>query len=50
MEVNVSQIPTFQKEALADLAVRLTKECFEIPGMEEKYQKWLKERETKEGE
>lgn len=50
MEINVSQIPTFQQEALWDLAVRLTKECFQIPGMEEKYQKWREERETKKGE
>lgn len=36
--INVDSIPEFQKNALADMALDLTRACFEIPGMEERYQ------------
>ena len=39
--INVDSIPEFQKNALADMALDLTRTCFEIPGMEERYQQWL---------
>ena len=39
--INVDSIPEFQKNALADMALDLTRACFEIPGMEERYQQWL---------
>lgn len=37
----VDSIPDFQKNALADMALEITRACFEIPGMEERYQQWL---------
>lgn len=39
--INVDSIPEFQRKALADMALDLTRACFEIPGMEERYQQWL---------
>ena len=39
--VDFDSIPEFQKNALADMALELTRACFEIPGMEERYQQWL---------
>ena len=39
--INVDSIPEFQRTALADMALDLTRACFEIPGMEERYQQWL---------
>lgn len=39
--INVDSIPEFQRNALADMALDLTRACFEIPGMEERYQQWL---------
>lgn len=41
LTINVDSIPEFQKNALADMALDLTRACFEIPGMEERYQEWL---------
>ena len=38
--INVDSIPEFQRNALADMALDLTRACFEIPGMEERYQQW----------
>ena len=39
--IDVDPIPDFQKNALADMALEITRACFEIPGMEERYQQWL---------
>ena len=39
--IDVDSIPEFQKNALADLTLELTRAYFEIPGMEERYQQWL---------
>ena len=39
--IDVDSIPDFQKNALADMALEITRACFEIPGMEERYQQWL---------
>lgn len=39
--IDVDSIPDFQKNALADMALKITRACFEIPGMEERYQQWL---------
>ena len=35
--IDVDSIPDFQKNALADMALEITRSCFEIPGMEERY-------------
>lgn len=34
--IDVDSIPDFQKNALADMALEITRACFEIPGMEER--------------
>ena len=47
--INVNSIPAFQRDALADMAIRLTREYFKTPGVEEKYQKWLAERKSEKG-
>lgn len=39
--IDVDSIPEFQKNTLADMALELTRACFGIPGMEERYQQWL---------
>lgn len=39
--IDVESIPEFQKNALADLTLELTRAYFKIPGVEERYQKWL---------
>ena len=39
--INVDSIPEFQRNAMADMALDLTRACLEIPGMEERYQQWL---------
>lgn len=39
--IDVDSIPDFQKNALADMALEITRTCFEIPGMEERYQQCL---------
>ncbi len=53
--IDVDSIPEFQRNALADLTLELTRAYFEIPGMEERYQQWLpgylerkRQREAKE--
>lgn len=48
--IDVNSIPAFQRDALADMAIRLTIEYFKTPGVEEKYQEWLDQRERKESE
>lgn len=35
--IDVDSIPDFQKNTLADMALEITRACFEIPGMEERY-------------
>ena len=39
--IDVDSIPEFQRNALFDMALDITRECFSIPGMEERYQQWL---------
>lgn len=48
--IDVDSIPAFQRDALADMAIRLTREYFKTPGVEEKYQEWLEKRERKKSE
>lgn len=36
--IDVDSIPEFQRNALFDMALDITRECFSIPGMEERYQ------------
>lgn len=39
--IDVDSIPEFQRNTLFDMALDITRECFSIPGMEERYQQWL---------
>lgn len=39
--IDVDSIPEFQRNALFDMALDITRKCFSIPGMEERYQQWL---------
>ena len=47
MTFNLDKVPEFQRNELSDLAVSLTKALFDIPGEEERYQRWLEERRSK---
>ena len=42
--IDVNAIPEYQKRALVEWAIKVTEECFAQPGMEEKYQEWLVQR------
>lgn len=39
--VDLDSLPEYKKRTLADMALDLTRVCFEIPCMEERYRKWL---------
>lgn len=47
--IDVASIPDFRREALAKGALELMEQVFSMPGAEERYQAWLKERKTKKG-
>ena len=49
MAINADRMPQYRKDTLADATLELVKHCFAIPGMEEKYQAWLREREAQKG-
>lgn len=44
IQIDTSQIPDFRRRELAEETVRATKEFFALPGVEEEYQEWLKNR------
>lgn len=46
MTVDLSKIPDYRRRELALGAIDLTKAIFSRPGEEEKYQKWLSERQA----
>ena len=48
ISIDISQIPEFRREALAKGALALTEHAFSMPGAEERYQAWLKERRAKQ--
>lgn len=48
MKIFTNQIPEFQRNELSDIVISLTKAFFDIPGEEERYQQWLKERRANE--
>ena len=41
IHINLAEIPAFQRDVLADMALTLTEACFSLPGMEERFQAWL---------
>ena len=48
IHINVSLIPDFRRIELAKGALVLTEQVFSMPGAEERYQAWLKERRAKQ--
>ncbi len=44
LSIDFASIPDFRREELARGALELTKQVFSMPGAEERYQAWLKER------
>ena len=48
ISIDISQIPEFRRIDLAKGALALTEQVFSMPGAEERYQAWLKERRAKQ--
>ncbi len=48
LSIDVASIPDFRREELAKGALALTEQVFSMPGAEEHYQAWLKERRAKQ--
>ena len=46
--IDIASIPDFRREELAKGALALTEQVFSMPGAEERYQAWLKERKAKQ--
>lgn len=47
IEIDTSAIPAYKALALAEAAIALTEQVFSMPGAEERYQEWLRERKNK---
>ena len=50
LRIDIASIPDFRREELAKGALALTEQVFSMPGAEERYQAWLKERRAKQKE
>lgn len=48
MSIDIAAVPDFRREELAKGALALTEQVFSVPGAEERYQAWLKERKAKQ--
>lgn len=48
LHVDLASIPEFRRIELAKGALALTEQVFSMPGAEERYQAWLKERKAKQ--
>ena len=48
IKIDVTQIPEYQRRQLAEATLEATKRFFSQPGVEERYQAWLQERQEKE--
>lgn len=48
LSIDVASIPDFRREELAKGALALTEQVLSMPGAEERYQAWLKERRAKQ--
>jgi len=48
LRIDIASIPDFRREELAKGALALTEQVFSMPGAEERYQAWLKERRAKQ--
>lgn len=47
--IDVSRIPDYARESIANWALNITRDCFEKPGADEEYTEWLKEYRKKGG-
>ena len=48
IDIDVSKIPSVQRNELFDMAIVLHDYVFSMPGEEERYQEWLAKRNAKE--
>ncbi|NCE76605.1 hypothetical protein D1157_16720 [Anaerotruncus sp. X29] len=48
LHIDLAAIPDFRRLELAKGAIALTEQVFSMPGAEECYQAWLKERKAKQ--
>lgn len=48
IHIDINMIPDFRRIDLAKGALALTEQVFSMPGAEERYQAWLKERRAKQ--
>ena len=48
LRIDLESIPDFRRIDLAKGALALTEQVFSMPGAEERYQAWLKERKAKQ--
>lgn len=48
LSIDLASIPDFRRIELAKGALALTEQVFSMPGAEERYQAWLKERRAKQ--
>lgn len=48
IKIDVTQIPEYQRRQLAEATLEATKRFFSQPGVEERYQAWLQERQERE--
>lgn len=48
IHIDTAAIPDFRRIELAKAALALTEQVFAMPGAEERYQAWLKERKAKQ--
>lgn len=48
IEIDVDMISEYQKCQLAEFALDVTQQLFSRPGEEERYQRWLQERQQRE--
>ena len=48
IRINISEIPNFRRKELAEVTLSETEAYFKQPGVEERYQAWLKDRRAGE--
>ena len=44
---DLEEMPQYQKDAISDWVIEMTKNLFAQPGVEEEYQRWLAERQAR---
>lgn len=49
IHINPEEIPAFRRTELAQCILDLMEKAFSVPGEEERYQQWLKERRAQKG-